>query len=78
MDWRLDSFEIMIREIQVIFVGIDKRIFNMNEGGESDGDIELGIGTDDEEVGYEALVEALGQEGVLSLMDEGGVERLFE
>ena len=50
----------------------------MNEGRLSDGDVVLGICADYEKAGDKAILLKLRQEGVLDLVNEGGIESLLQ
>ena len=78
MNGWLDGFEIVLREIEIVFVRVNKSIFDMNEGRLSDGDVVLGICADYEKVGDKAILLTLRKEDVLDLVNEGGIESLFQ
>lgn len=61
MDGRFDGFEIMFREVEVIFVRIKKRIFYMNKGRQPNGRIVVSVRTDDKQVSDKTLIKPLGQ-----------------
>ena len=50
----------------------------MDEGRLSDGDVVLGICADYEKVGDKAILLTLRKEDVLDLVNEGGIESLFQ
>ena len=78
MNGGFDGIKIMIRQVYVVLVVIEKCIFDVNESGLSGGDIVVWIGADDEEVSYEALGLTLCQKGGFGLMNLGRIEGLFE
>ena len=73
----LNGLEILVGEIKIIFVGIEEGIFNVDECRQSDGDVVVGTGAYDKQFGDKALVKALGEEGILGLEDERGIEGLL-
>ena len=68
----------MIREVDIIFIIIEKCIFDVNEGSLSGGDIVVRTDANDEELSDESLNVSLIEETVLGLVDLGRIEGLFE